>query len=289
MLRAHDRVERGLLVLDLVQPADVGADPARAAVRARRRATGTESAYDVASAVIALVMPGPEVVMNTPGPAADPGVPVGGVPGALLVPGDHVPDAGGRQVAVELEVVGAGDAEHVADAVRDQRIDDGRAAGDRVSHGRLAAPAAIALISSYAACAAAMPVISAWSYAGATSTMSAPTRLSVGEGAQDVQQLPAGQAAGLRGAGAGREGRVEHVDVERDVRRPVAHARADPVDHPAPAEVVHVVRADDLEAEHLVVGEVLARVERAADADVHAAGLVDEAFLAARAGTACRG
>jgi hypothetical protein len=28
---------------------------------------GIESAYDVASAVIALVMPGPEVVMNTPG------------------------------------------------------------------------------------------------------------------------------------------------------------------------------------------------------------------------------
>ena len=37
---------------------------------------------------------------------------------------------------------------------------------------------AIALISSYAAWAAATPVISAWSYAGATSTMSAPTRLS---------------------------------------------------------------------------------------------------------------
>jgi hypothetical protein len=28
---------------------------------------GTESAYDVASAVMALVMPGPDVVSNTPG------------------------------------------------------------------------------------------------------------------------------------------------------------------------------------------------------------------------------
>ena len=65
------------------------------------------------------------------GPAGDPGVPVGGVPGALLVPGDDVPDPGARQVAVDLEVVRAGDAEDVPDSVRDQRVDDGGAAGDR--------------------------------------------------------------------------------------------------------------------------------------------------------------
>src|SRR5215472_14568180 len=43
-----------------------------------------------------------------------------------------------------------------------------------------------------------------------------------GEGAQRGQQFPAGQAAGLRGAGAGGVGRVEHVDVDRDVHRPAA-------------------------------------------------------------------
>ena len=84
---------------------------------------------------------------------------------------------------------------------------------------------------------------------------------------------------GLGRAGAGREGRVEDVDVERDVRRPVAHAIPDLLDGPSPAQVVHVVRADHLEAEHLVVGEVLAGVERPADPDVHAAGLVDQALL----------
>ena len=61
-----DGVEGGLLVLDLVQPADVGADLPRGGP-GEIASTGTESAYAVASAVIALVMPGPEVVMKTPG------------------------------------------------------------------------------------------------------------------------------------------------------------------------------------------------------------------------------
>ncbi len=57
----------------------------------------------------------------------------------------------------------AGDAEHVADPVGHQRVDDGRAAGDVVGHHRGSGRGAIALISSYAACEAAMPVTSAWS------------------------------------------------------------------------------------------------------------------------------
>ena len=45
---------------------------------------------------------------------------------------------------------------------------------------------------------------------------------------------------------------------------------------------------DDREAEPLVVLEVALGVERAADADVHARGEVDEPLLATRGGTACR-
>ena len=66
-------------------------------------------------------------------------------------------------MAVDLEVVRAGDAEDVPDAVRDQRVDDGGTASDGLIHGRIVPLVAIALTSSYAACAAAMPVISAWS------------------------------------------------------------------------------------------------------------------------------
>ena len=42
------------------------------------------------------------------------------------------------------------------------------------------------------------------------------------EAAQDLQQFAAGDAAGLRGAGAGGVGGVEHVDVDGDVERAVA-------------------------------------------------------------------
>ena len=57
----------------------------------------------------------------------------------------------------------AGDAEDEPDAVGGEGVDDGRAAGDPLSHGTACFVVAIALISSYAAWAAAMPVISAWS------------------------------------------------------------------------------------------------------------------------------
>ena len=100
------------------------------------------------------------------------------------------------------------------------------------------------------------------------------------QAAQAVQQLAAGQAAGLRGAGAGRVRRVEHVDVDRHVDRCVAEPGAHPLDHRRqPVELV-VVGADDLEAEHAVVGQVGGRVERAADADVQAVLGVEQALLA---------
>jgi hypothetical protein len=48
-----------------------------------------------------------------------------------------------------------------------------------------------------------------------------------GERAQRGEQFPAGQPAGLRGAGAGRVRRVEHVDVDGQVDRPVFDAPGD--------------------------------------------------------------
>ena len=129
-----DGVEGGLLVLDLVQPADVGADLAarrpgrdgqhRDGVGVRRRERGDR---------VGDARTGRRD--DHAGPAADAGVPVRGVPRTLLVPGDDVPDPGRRQVAVELEVVRAGDAEDDLDTVRGECVDDGRAAGDPLSHG----------------------------------------------------------------------------------------------------------------------------------------------------------
>src|SRR6185436_16407646 len=55
------------------------------------------------------------------------------------------------------------------------------------------------------------------------------------EGAQDVEQLAAGEAAGLGRAGARGVSRVKDVDVERDVRRPVADTPPDLLDGAAPA------------------------------------------------------
>src|SRR5215204_6968355 len=50
-----------------------------------------------------------------------------------------------------------------------------------------------------------------------------------GESAQDRLRLPGEEAADLRGAGAGREGRVERIDVEAEIDRRVADDLADPL------------------------------------------------------------
>src|ERR1700732_408810 len=75
-----------------------------------------------------------------------------------------------------------------------------------------------------------------------------------GEGPQRGQQFPAGQAARLRGPGAGRVRRVEYVDVDRDVYRPVLHPVSDALDDAGDAELVDVGRGYDLEAELGVLG-----------------------------------
>ena len=82
--------------------------------------------------------------------------------------------------------------------------------------GFVAAPACSASrhSQSWASAAAARAVISAWSNGGETSTTSMPTRSEPGEPAQELQRLPGGEPARDGGAGAGREGGVEGVDVE---------------------------------------------------------------------------
>ena len=69
------------------------------------------------------------------------------------------------------------------------------------------------------------------------------------EAAQGVEQFPAGQAAGFRGAGTRGVGGVEDVDVDGDIDRRVAQSGAHPVDNRGDAVALVVVGTDDLEAE----------------------------------------
>ena len=80
-----------------------------------------------------------------------------------------------------------------------------------------------------------------------------PHQVHAGEPAQDAEQFPAGQAAGLGGARAGRERGVQHVDVQRQVHGQVRHALRDRVDDAGRAEVVDVAGADGAEAEPAVI------------------------------------
>ena len=72
---------------------------------------------------------------------------------------------------------------------------------------------------------------------------------------------------------------IEHVDVDRDVDRPVAEALAQLVDDLAHALVVDVGRRDDAESEPAVVLEVLLAVQRSTRADVGQRLGVEEALL----------
>src|SRR5258708_4570833 len=83
--------------------------------------SGTESEYACATAVSALVTPGPEI---TNAAAAHPRVAVGGKAGVLLVAHQHVAQARGFQAAVQLDIVHARNAKHGVDAVGRQRLDD---------------------------------------------------------------------------------------------------------------------------------------------------------------------
>ncbi len=74
-------------------------------------------------------MPGPVMMKQTPGLAADPGIAVGHEAGTLLVTRRDVPDPCGRQAAVELDRVHARDAEHRVDPVALEHVDESLAAG----------------------------------------------------------------------------------------------------------------------------------------------------------------
>ena len=87
--------------------------------------------------------------------------------------------------------------------------------------GRLADVRANSPRSSYTTFAAAIVVSSAWSYAGATSTTSPPTRFEPVEASQDQLKLPSGQATGFRRAGPRCVRRIQARRC-RCSRRPVA-------------------------------------------------------------------
>src|SRR5262249_20874332 len=77
----------------------------------------------------------------------------------------------------------------------------------------------------------------------------------------------------------------------RDVDRAVADAVADALDHAGDADLVDVGGGDDLEAELGILGQVRGGVQGAADANVQAAGPVQQALLggAAERGAVRRG
>src|SRR5215472_3472946 len=94
----------------------------------------------------------------------------------------------------------------------------------------------------------------------------AADEVDAGQAPQHAQQLPVAQAACLGRPGPGRERRVEDVDVQGQVYRQVLDPPGDGLDRAAHAEIVDVGRPDGPEAEPLVVIEVAAAVDRAADA-----------------------
>src|SRR6266571_3273890 len=70
-----------------------------------------------------------------------------------------------------------------------------------------------------------------------------------GEAAEDGEEFAAGEPAGFGGAGAGGVGRVEDVDVDRDVQRRVADVGADALGDGVGAVAADGHRVDHLEAE----------------------------------------
>src|SRR5215472_1176756 len=104
-------------------------------------------------------------------------------------------------------------------------------------------------------------------------------QLERGERAEHAEQFAAGQAAGLRRSRAWGVRRVEHVDVDGDVRRAVTDPLGDALGHPGDAEPVGLRRGDQLEADVGIPGEVGTREQRSPDPDVNAARRVEQALL----------
>ena len=101
-----------------------------------------------------------------------------------------------------------------------------------------------------------------------------------GQTAQSVEQLAAGQPAGLGRTRARGMRRVEHVDVDRHVHRPVAEPAPHPLNRTGHPVGLVVVGADDREAEPGVVLQVGVGVQRPADPHMQAPLQVEQALLA---------
>src|SRR6476469_5303483 len=99
------------------------------------------------------------------------------------------------------------------------------------------------------------------------------------QSAEQGQQFAGVEPAHFRGAGARRVGRVEDIDVDGDIDRGVAQPLLDALDRGRNPDDVQVRAADDLEAELVVAKEIVAVIDRAADADVHRLVLDQKAFL----------
>ena len=93
-------------------------------------------------------------------------------------------------------------------------------------------------------CAAAWAVFVLASYCGATSTTSPPTTSSPAKPAQELSASRGVEPADLGGAGAGREGRVEAVDVEGEIGRAVADDAPGALDHRRDAETRDLLGVD---------------------------------------------
>src|SRR4029450_11196241 len=89
-----------------------------------------------------------------------------------------------------------------------------------------------------------------------------------GEASEYVNQLAAVEPAHLRGAGAWGEGRIKHVDVDRDVDGCIAHSTSDGIDRAVDADDVEIPGADDPESEAGVVREIELVVDMSTNAHV---------------------
>ena len=98
------------------------------------------------------------------------------------------------------------------------------------------------------------------------------------ESAQHGLHLPAREPADLRRAGTGRESGIEAVDIEGEIGGRVIDNRSDAFAHGLRPGFVHILRRDHghAAAERPVVDIPL---HRRADADLHGALRIDEAFL----------
>ena len=98
------------------------------------------------------------------------------------------------------------------------------------------------------------------------------------ESAQHRLNLPAREPADLWRAGTGREGGIEAVDIEGEIGSSVTDNRNDAFAHGLRPGFMHVLCRDhgDAAAERPVVDIPL---HRRADADLHGALRIDEAFL----------